>query len=121
MRRVVLMIGVLLVLVMVVCAAPWAKTYSLAGSTVAVTNSQANSVWMPAAVVWNFAGTASGTVSVSRISQGNTYLLSRYEVPTNSPTVVWIAECAYPFAVGDVLVLTSSETNGVLQLILKEP
>ena len=117
-----LLIGVLLCAATAVCAAPWAKTYSLAPATVAVTNEQANSVWAPVAVLWSFPEATTGTVTASRASQGNTYLLSQYAVSnTVASTVIWVAEASYPFEYGDVLVLTSSDTNGVVQVIRKEP
>jgi hypothetical protein len=113
--------GVVCVLVMlatVVWAAPWAKTYSLAVGTVAVTNEQANSVWCPVAVLWSFTEATTATVTAARTSQGNTYLLGRLVV-SNASTVIWVAEADYPFEYGDVLVLTSTVTNGAAQVILK--
>jgi hypothetical protein len=102
----------------VVWAAPWAKTYSLGTGSVTVTNAQANSVWCPVAVLWSFTEATTGTVTASRTSQGNTYLLGRLVV-SNASTVIWVAEADYPFEQGDVLVLTSTVTNGAAQVILK--
>ena len=118
MRRNMGVVCVLVMLAAVVWAAPWAKTYSLAAGTVAVTNQQANSVWCPVAVLWSFTEATTGTVTASRTSQGNTYLLGRLVV-SNASTVIWVAEADYPFEYGDVLVLTSTVTNGAAQVILK--
>ena len=102
----------------VVYAAPWAQTYPLSGSTVAVTNQQANSAWMPEVVLWKFAAATNAALTVSRVSQGNTYLIGSLTV-TNASTVVWIPEADYPFDCGDILQLTSTVTNGQVQLIRK--
>jgi len=118
-RNVLAICGVLMVAA-VVCAAPWAKTYTLAGTTVALTNNQANSVWAPVAVLWSYPGATTTTVTAARTSQGNTYLLGRMAA-TNTSTVIWVAEASYPFEFGDVLVLTSTDTNGAVQVIRKEP
>ena len=104
--------------VLVAYAAPWATTYSLVTGTVAVTNSQANSVWCPVAVLWSFTEDTAATVTASRTSQGHTYLLGQLAL-TNASTAIWAAEAEYPFECGDVLVLTSTATNGVAQVVLK--
>jgi hypothetical protein len=101
-----------------VYAAPWAQTYSLQGATVAVTNQQINSVWMPEVVLWKFAAATNAALTVSRVSQGNTYLIGSLSV-TNASTVVWISEADYPFEYGDALQLTSTVTNGQVQIIRK--
>ena len=117
MRRSVLMIGAMLIAA-VVCAAPWAETYPLRGTTVAVTNGQANSVWMPVAVLWKFAPATNAVVTVTRISQGNSFELGTLSV-TNAKTVIWIPEVEYPFEYGDVLQVSSTETNSQVQVIRK--
>ena len=99
-------------------AAPWAQTYPLKGSTVAVTNQQFNTVWMPEVVLWKFTVATNATLTVSRVSQGNTYLIGSLSV-TNASTVVWISEADYPFEYGDVLKLSSTVTNGQVQVIRK--
>jgi hypothetical protein len=118
MRAKIGMIGALAVMAAAAVAAPWARTYSMVGGTVAVTNEQANSVWTPVAVLWSYAGATTTTVTAARTSQGNTYLLGR-QVVSNASTVIWVAEAEYPFEFGDVLVLTSSDTNGAAQVIRK--
>lgn len=116
-HNILTILGLLMVTGMV-NAAPWAQTYPLNGSTVAVTNQQANSVWMPEVVLWKFAVATNASLSVSRASQGNTYLIGSLTA-TNASTVVWIPEADYPFEYGDVLQLTSTATNGHVQIIRK--
>jgi hypothetical protein len=120
MRRRVLRIGAILVagVAAAVYAAPWAKTYSLSAATVAVTNGQANSTWMPVAVLWSFPGATTATVTVARTSQGNTHLLGQLAV-SNSSGVIWVSEADYPFEFGDVLTVTSTDTNGAVEIIRK--
>lgn len=96
----------------------WASTHSLAGGTVALTNSQANTVWAPVAVLWVFDGATNALLTIERASQGHVYLLGAYSV-TNGTSAVWIPEADYPFAEGDALAVTSSATNGAVQVIRK--
>lgn len=120
MRRKVLTIGAVLVVAFVaaVYAAPWGKTYSLSTATVAVTNGQANTVWTPVAVLWRFPVATTATVTVARTSQGNRHLLGQLAV-SNSSGVIWVSEADYPFEYGDVLSVTSTDTNGVVEIIRK--
>ena len=108
----------MLVVAGTVYAAPWAQTYPLNGTSIAVTNQQINSVWMPEVVLWKFAAATNAALTVSRVSQGNTYLIGSLSV-TNASTVVWISEADYPFEYGDVLKLSSTVTNGHVQVIRK--
>ncbi len=94
----------------------WSTSYSLTGGTVAVTNTQANSSWVPVAVLIQYAGASTGTVEVRRVSQSFNVLLSSCAF-TSVSSVVWIPDAAFPFEYGDALVIGSSETNGVAQLM----
>jgi hypothetical protein len=96
----------------------WAKTFGLAGGSVALTNAQANTVWSPVAVLWAFDGATNATLRVERESQGNWFLLGAFTV-TNGTCAVWIPEADYPFALGDVFTVTSTATNGSVQVIRK--
>jgi len=87
------------------------------GGTVAVTNTQANSVWSPVAVLLTYATPATGTVAVARISGGVEYALGSYDA-AGATGLVWVADAPYPFATGDVLAVRSGETNGTAQVIL---
>jgi hypothetical protein len=114
-RNILTILGLLMV-VGVVYAAPWAQTYQMNSVTVAVTNQQANSVWIPEVVLWKFTMATNAALTVSRVSQGNTYLIGNITV-TNASTVVWIPEADYPFEYEDALQLTSTVTNGQIQII----
>jgi hypothetical protein len=118
MKRILLTILGLIIVTCAVHAAPWAKTYSMSGPTVALTNQQANSVWLPVVVLWKFSMATNMTLSVTRESQGNTYLLGKVST-TNACTIIWVPEADYPFEYGDVLQVTSTVTNGQVQIIRK--
>ena len=94
----------------------WSTSHSLAGGMVAVTNAQANSSWVPVAVLIQYAGTSTGTVDVRRVSQGVNVAVGSC-VFANVSSVVWVPDGVFSFEYGDVLVIRSSETNGVLQLM----
>ena len=101
-----------------VLAAPSAQTFSLSGASVTITNLQNNSVWIPSVVLWKFTTATNATLTVNRISQGNTFLLGNLAA-TNASTVIWIAEAEYPFEFGDAFQVTSTVTNGQVQIIRK--
>ena len=118
MKRSVLSIIGLLIFASAVYGAPWAQTYPLIGTSIMLTNQQVNSVWVPEMVLWKFTAATNATLTVSRVSQGNTYLIGSLSV-TNASTVVWMPEADFPFEYGEALELGSSVTNGVMQLIRK--
>ena len=118
MKRNVFTILMLLMVAGAAYAAPWAQTYPLNGSLIMLTNQQVNTVWMPVTVLWKFPANTNATLTVSRVSQGNTYLIGNLPV-TNASTVIWVPEVEYPFEFGDVLQLTSSVTNAHVQIIRK--
>ena len=95
-----------------------ATSYRLSSGMVALTNTQANSSWVPVAILWKFDGVTNAVARVERVSQGDTYLLGVLTIPSGM-CVVWVPEVSYPFAQGDVLRIVSSVTNGVVQVILK--
>lgn len=99
-------------------AGGWSATYSLASGAVGVTNGQVNSSWAPVAVLFKMATAGTGTTTVSRVSQGYEYALSDCRF-TNVSSLVWVPEAAYSFGYGDVLMIRSSETGGVVQVIGK--
>ena len=94
----------------------WSTSHSLAGGTVAVTNAQVNSTWVPVAVLIQYVGTSTGTVDVRRVSQGIEVALGSC-VFANVSSAVWVPDAAFWFEFGDVLVIRSSATNGVAQLM----
>jgi len=101
-----------------VFAGGWTATYSLGGGTVGVTNTQANSSWVPVSVMLKFAAAGSGTVEVCRVSQAYEFTVASC-VFSNMTTVLWVPEAAYPFGFGEALVIRSSATNGIVQIIRK--
>ena len=117
MKRTILAMVLGLSMVGAAISGPWAETYAPGGTSFAITNEQANSVWMPVAVLWKFApATTNATLSVIRTSQSNSYELARLTV-TNASTVIWVAEAQYPFERGDILQVCSTATNSVVQVI----
>ena len=85
-------------------------------SGVAITNTQANSSWAPVAVLVKFDAPATGTLTVRRVSQGVNVVVGSC-VFANVSSVVWVPDAAFWFEFGDVLVIRSSATNGVAQLM----
>ena len=98
-------------------AAGFTHTYPLGASgSLALTNSQANSGWIVAAVMWQYRAASTGTVTVSRVSQGVGVLLG-WRTHSNRTSIVWIPEGVYSFGCGEALVVGSTETNGVVQVV----
>ena len=102
----------------VVMAGGFASSYRLASGGVALTNEQANSTWVPVAVLWRFDVATNAAITVERVSQGNAFVLGAASV-SNATCAVWVPEAEYPFAVGDVLRILCTVTNGVVQVIRK--
>ena len=102
----------------VALAGGWSGTYSLAGGTVGVTNTQANSSWVPVSVMVKLTAPMSGTVEIWRVSEEHSFMLGNCSF-TNASSVVWTPDAAYPFGLGDALVIRSSVTNAVVQIIRK--
>ena len=107
---------VLLAVSLAAYAAGFSKTYSLSTGTVTVTNNQKRSSWHPVALLFHFTESADPTISINRLSKGNEYLLSTVTL-TNVQDVTWIPEADYPFNFGDALVISTTATNGTLELI----
>ena len=99
-------------------AGGWTVTYSLVDGTVGLTNTQTNSSWVPVSVLMKFTAAGSGTAEVWRVSQDISFLLANC-VFSNVATVVWVPDAEYPFTVGEALIIRSSLTNGVAQVIRK--
>jgi hypothetical protein len=70
------------------------------------------------AVLVRFDAAATGTAAVRRESQGASYMLGTcsYAGATN---LVWVPDRDYGFGFGDVLVIESTATNGVVQVLRK--
>ncbi len=116
-RAILVCVAAVVIGVGVALAGPgWSTSHSLAGGSVTVTNGQANSSWVPVAVLIQYAGASSGTVEVRRVSQGLNVVLGQTAF-SNTASVVWVPDADFSFGPGDVLVIASSETNGLLQLM----
>ena len=101
-----------------VWAGGWTATYSLVDGTVGLTNTQANSSWVPVSVMLKFTSAGSGTAEVWRVSQDYSFMLANCTF-SNVTTVVWVPDTDYPFTLGEALVIRSSLTNGIVQVIRK--
>ena len=99
-------------------AGGWTTTYSLGGGAVGLTNTQANSSWVPVSVMLKFTAAGSGTAEVWRVSQDYSFMLANCAF-SNVTTVVWVPDAEYPFTPGEALVIRSSLTNGIVQVIRK--
>ena len=99
-------------------AGGWTATYSLAGGSVGLTNTQANSSWVPVSVMLKFNSAGSGTAEVWRVSQEHSFMLANC-LFSNVTTVVWVPDAEYPFTLDEALVIRSSLTNGIVQVIRK--
>ena len=111
---IVLVAGV--VAVGVALAGGFVTTEETDGGAVAVTNSQANTVWAPAAVLLSFGEAATGTVTVSRVSLGRTYTLGTIGV-TGALSTVWVPEAWIPFSSGDVLRVSFPAVTTAVQVV----
>jgi len=111
-------LAVLVVVPCMVLAGGFGHTYAIGTGTVTVSNSQANSSWVPVSVLILYAAPATGTAEVSRASQDHVFSLALCTF-SNVTSVVWVPDVEYPFAFGDALVIESSETNGVVQVLRK--
>lgn len=117
-RWLLLGIALLLVVPTVLLAGGFGHTYAIGTGTVTISNTQANSSWAPVSVLIRYASPGTGTATVSRVSQDYDYVLAACTF-TNVTSIVWVPDIEYPFAYGDALVIESSVTNGVVQVLRK--
>ena len=99
-------------------AGGFCTSYRLDSGVVAVTNAQENSSWAVRAVLFSFPAGADGVVTVRRVSDGNAFTLAKRTF-TGATNLVWVADSAYSFGFGDVLVIESTVTNGLVQMMRK--
>jgi hypothetical protein len=104
------------------CLPAWAggiaTTHSLATGTVSITNTQKHSSWVPVALLFRFTAPASGAITVERRTGGNTFLLTGCTL-SNNQHAVWVPEADIPFKENDSLNITSTITNGTVEIIRK--
>ncbi|NOU36237.1 MAG: hypothetical protein HOO88_05665 [Kiritimatiellaceae bacterium] len=99
-------------------AAGIASTHSLNSGTVAITNTQKRSTWVPVALLFRFAAPASGTITVERRTGSTAFLLTGCTL-SNNQHAVWVPEADIPFNENDSLNITSTITNGTVEIIRK--
>ena len=107
---------VLLAISLAAYAAGFSKTYSLSTGTITIENTQKRSSWSPVAILIHYSASVDTTITIKRINNGNEYLLSTVTL-TGVQDITWIPEADYPFNHGDTLVITSTDTSGILELI----
>lgn len=92
--------------------------HSLDSGTVSVTNTQEHASWVPVAVLFRFDAPVTGTVTITRTTAETVFQLATVEL-TDNQSAIWIPEADYPFNVDDVLTVTSTATNGTVEIIRK--
>jgi hypothetical protein len=114
--------AVLCLLTSVLCqpllAAGIATTHSLSSGTVAITNTQRRSSWVPVALLFRFTAPASGSITVERRTGSTAFLLTGCTL-SNNQHAVWVPEADIPFNENDSLLVTSTITNGTVEIIRK--
>ena len=91
-------------------------TFALGTGTVVIANTQSNSRWVPVSVLLRYAEPATGSAEVRRVSQGHVFTLAACTF-TNVSSLIWVPSVDFPFLSGDALVVESSATNGVVQVL----
>ena len=114
--------AVLCLLTSVICqpllAAGFSTVHTLNSGTVAITNTQKRSSWVPVALLFRFAAPASGAITVERRTGSTAFLLTSCTL-SNNQHAVWVPEADIPFNETDSLNITSTITNGTVEIIRK--
>jgi hypothetical protein len=114
--------AVLCLLTSVLCqpllAAGIATIHSLRSGTVAITNTQKRSSWVPVALLFRFDAPASGAITVERRTGSTAFLLTGCAL-SNNQHAVWVPEADIPFNENESLNITSTITNGTVEIIRK--
>ena len=92
--------------------------HSLESGSVSITNTQKNSAWYPVAILFRFDAPATGTITVTRQTDGTTFQLTTVDLSDNL-YAVWILEAPITFKLNDVLEVTSTVTDGTVEIIRK--
>lgn len=113
---------VLCLLIAVFCqpllAAGIASAHSLNSGTVELANTQKRSSWVPVALLFRFDAPATGAITVERRTGSTAFLLTSCAVSSNQHAV-WVPEAAIPFNENESLFITSTITNGTVEIIRK--
>jgi len=99
-------------------AAGITSLHSLESGTVSITNTQKRSSWVPVAVLFRFDAPASGTITVERDTGANSFLLAECLL-SNNLHVVWMPDADIPFNLNEALSISSTITNGTVEIIRK--
>ena len=101
-----------------VMAAGMSTSHSLESGTVSITNTQKRSSWVPVALLFRFDAPATGTITVERRTGSTAFLLTSCAV-SNNQNAVWVPEASIPFNENESLFITSTITNGTVEIIRK--
>ena len=99
-------------------AAGLSSSHSLESGTVSITNTQKNSSWVPVALLFRFDVPETGTITVERRTGSTTFLLASCAV-SNNQYASWMPEGSIAFELNDVLIITTTATNGTVEIIRK--
>ena len=99
-------------------AAGFSTVHPLNSGTVAITNTQKRSSWVPVALLFRFTAPASGAITVERRTGATAFLLTGCTL-SNNQHAVWVPEADIPFNENDSLNITSTITNGTVEIIRK--
>ena len=99
-------------------AGGFTSVHSLEQGSVSITNTQKNSSWVPVALLFRFSAPTSGVVTVERCTGSTAFLLTECTL-SNNQHAVWVPEADIPFNENDSLRVTSTTTNGTVEIIRK--
>lgn len=99
-------------------AAGISSVHSLEQGSVALTNTQKRSSWVPVALLFRFDAPATGTITIERRTGSTAFLLTSCTV-SNNQYAVWVPEAAIPFNENEALLITSTITAGTVEIIRK--
>ena len=92
--------------------------HSLDSGSVTITNTQKRSSWVPVALLFRFDAPATGTITVERGTGSTAFLLTSC-VLSNNLHAVWVPDADIPFNLNEILSITSTVTNGTVEIIRK--
>jgi hypothetical protein len=92
--------------------------HSLESGTVAITNTQKYASWVPVAVLFRFDAPVTATLTITRTAGETVFQLATVEL-TDHQSATWVPEADYRFNATDVLTVTSTATNGTVEIIRK--
>lgn len=99
-------------------AAGLSSLHSLESGAVAITNTQKNSSWVPVALLFRFDAPATGTITIERRTGSIAFLLTSCSL-SNNLHAAWEPDSNIPFRLNDILSVTSTATNGTVEIIRK--